>query len=133
MEGFERGDGQIILPVIEETLDVQKREVETGRVRITKKVHEREGIVDEPLMEEEVSVTRVDINRVVEGPVLVRHEGDTMIIPLLEEVLVMEKRLMLKAELHITKRQLETHKPQTITLRNEEAIIERINPTEQSS
>ncbi len=124
-------DGQIVLPVIEETLDVQKHEVETGRVRITKKVHEREEIVDVPLMEEEVSVTRVDINRIVEGAVPVRHDGDTMIIPLLEEVLVTEKRLMLKAELHVTKRQLETHKPQTITLRSEEAIIERIKPTEQ--
>ncbi len=126
-------EGQIVLPVVEETLDVQKHEVETGRVRITKKVHEREEVVDEPLMEEEVSVTRVDINRAVEGPMSVRYEGDTMIIPLLEEVLVTEKRLMLKAELHVTKRQVETHKPQTVTLRGEEAIVERIDPTEQQS
>ncbi len=122
-----QGEGQLVIPVVEETLDVQKREVEIGRVRVTKKVHEREEIVDEPLMEEEVSVTRVDINRFVEGPVAVRHEGDTMVIPLLEEVLVTEKRLMLKAELHITKRQFETHKPQTVTLRTEEAIVERID------
>jgi stress response protein YsnF len=49
-----------------------------------------------------------------------------MIVPILEEVLVVEKRLMLKEELHISRRRVEVHKPQHITLRSEEVIIERI-------
>jgi uncharacterized protein (TIGR02271 family) len=117
---------RIVLPIVAETLDVQKRKVQAGGVRIKKVVHEREEVVDEPLMREEVQVKRVPINRVVEAPVPVRHVGNTMIISLLEEVLVVEKRLMLKEELHITKGEIETYKPQRVTLRNEEAVVERV-------
>jgi stress response protein YsnF len=73
-----------------------------------------------------VQVKRVPVNQVVDGPVPVRHVGNTMIVSLLEEVLVVEKRLMLKEELHITREQVETYKPQRVTLRSEEAIIERV-------
>ncbi|HJR09027.1 MAG TPA: YsnF/AvaK domain-containing protein [Pyrinomonadaceae bacterium] len=121
-----REEERIVMPVIAETLDVQKRKVQTGGVRIKKIVHEREEVVDEPLMREEVQVKRVPINRVVDAPVPVRHVGNTMIISLLEEVLVVEKRLMLKEELHITKGEIETYKPQRITLRSEEAVVERV-------
>jgi uncharacterized protein (TIGR02271 family) len=121
-----REDERIVMPVVAETLDVQKRKVQTGGVRIKKVVHEREEVVDEPLMREEVQVKRVPINRVVDAPVPVRHVGNTMIISLLEEVLVVEKRLMLKEELHITKGEIETYKPQRVTLRSEEAVVERV-------
>jgi uncharacterized protein (TIGR02271 family) len=127
-----REDERIVMPVVAETLDVQKRKVQTGGVRIKKVVHEREEIVDEPLMREEVQVKRVPINRVVEAPVPVRHVGNTMIISLLEEVLVVEKRLMLKEELHITKGEVETYKPQRITLRTEEAVVERVGDEDET-
>jgi len=113
-----------VLPVIVEELDVQKRSRETGRVRITKRVH-REVLIDEPVLRDEVVIEHVPINRFVEGPVSMRSEGDTLIIPLLEEVLVVEKRLLLKEELHLTKRRVETHQSQRVTLRREEAVIER--------
>ena len=125
-----REEERIVMPVVAETLDVQKRKVETGGVRIKKIVHEREEVVDEPLMREEVQVKRVPINRVVDAPVPVRHVGNTMIISLLEEVLVVEKRLMLKEELHITKGEVETYKPQRVTLRTEEAVVERVGDDE---
>ena len=38
-----------VVPVLAEELEVQKRRVETGKVRLTKVVHEREVQVDEPL------------------------------------------------------------------------------------
>lgn len=120
------GDGEVVVPVIEETLQLEKRRVEAGGVRVRKVVNEREELVDEPLMREEVQVRRVPVGRVVDGPVPVRHEGDTMIIPLLEEVLVVEKRLMLKEELHVTKGEVETHRPQRVRLRREEAVVERV-------
>jgi uncharacterized protein (TIGR02271 family) len=118
----------LLVPVIEETLDVHTTPVETGRIRLRKIVHEWEETVDPPLLHDEVVVERVPINRVVEGPVSVRSEEDTLVIPLLEEVLVVEKRLLLKEEIRITKRRVETHAPQRLTLRREEAVVERINP-----
>jgi uncharacterized protein (TIGR02271 family) len=74
-----------------------------------------------------VVIERVPINRVVEAPIVARSEEDTLIIPLLEEVLVVEKRLLLKEELRITKKRIETHLPQRVTLRREEAIVEHID------
>jgi uncharacterized protein (TIGR02271 family) len=122
----QESEDTLVVPVVAETLDIQKRRVEAGGVRVRKIVHEREEIIDEPLMREEVHVKRVPINRVVEGPIPVRHVGNTMIISLLEEVLVVEKRLMLKEELHIIKDEIETYKPQRIMLRQEEAAVERV-------
>ena len=55
------------VPVVAEELVVGKRTVETGRVRLTKKVREREETVDEPLLREDVTVERVLVNRPWEG------------------------------------------------------------------
>lgn len=114
---------KLTIPVIEEALEVRKHVVEHG-VRITKNVQEHEEIVDEPAFHEEVKIDRVLVNRVVTDPVPIRHEGDTLIIPLLEEVVVVEKRLVLREELHITRRRSERRNPQRVTLRREDVNIE---------
>jgi uncharacterized protein (TIGR02271 family) len=119
-------DESIVMPVLVEELEVQKRPVETGKVRITKVVHERETIVDEPLWRDNVAVSRVPMQRVVDGPVPVREEHGTTIISVVEEVLVVEKRWMLREEIHIRKQGVETHQPQRITLRSEEVQVERV-------
>jgi uncharacterized protein (TIGR02271 family) len=123
----EMNEAPLVVPVVEEALTVHTSTVETGRVRISKVVHEREEIIDPPLLRDEVVIERVPINRVVEAPIAARSEEDTLIIPLLEEVLVVEKRFLLKEELRITKRQVETHMPQRVMLRREEATVEHID------
>jgi len=115
----------LVIPVLLEEPDIQKRIIETGKVSIAKQVHEREVMVDEPLVREEVEITRVPMQRVVDGPIPVRDEQGTMVISILEEVLVVEKRLMLKEEIHIRKHRLETRQPQQVTLRSEEVRVER--------
>jgi uncharacterized protein (TIGR02271 family) len=121
----EAGQSRVV-PVMVEELDVQKHKIETGRVRISKVVREHEELVDEPLFREEVIIERVPINRFVEEAIPLRSEGDTIIVSLLEEVPVVEKRLMLKEELRITVRRAEARKPTSVTLRSEEATVERI-------
>jgi uncharacterized protein (TIGR02271 family) len=120
------GGQSLVVPVMVEELDVQRRKMEAGRVRINKVVREHEELVDEPLLREEVIIERVPINRFVEEPIPLRSEGDTIIVSLLEEVVVVEKRLMLKEELRITVRRVEAHKPISVTLRSEEATVEHI-------
>ena len=120
------GAETLVVPVVEETLAIQKQAVETGRVRVHKTVTERQEEVDIPLLREEVAVERVPVNRIVAEAPAVRTEGDTLIVPLLEEELVVEKRLVLKEELRITRRRTETHEPRQVTLRREEATVERI-------
>lgn len=58
----------------------------------------------EELMREDCDVKRVPVRKLLDHPVEPRQEGDTLIVPLTEEVLVIEKRLMLREELHITRR-----------------------------
>jgi uncharacterized protein (TIGR02271 family) len=99
-QGIEAGT-PLVLPVIEGALDVYTRRVETGKVRITTTGQEQDILVNEPLWREAVDITRVPRQRGVDGPIPVRTEGDTTIISLVEEVVMVEKRLMLTEELHI--------------------------------
>ena len=103
----------LTVPVIEETLRVDKRQVTTGVVRLGKTVEERTETVDEPLFRDEVQVERRAANRVVSAsqPPVVREEGDVLVIPVLEEVLVVEKRLMLKEELLVRRNRTEFRAP----------------------
>lgn len=116
----------LTIPVTEERLVRQKRRVETGRVRVTKRVSTRVEEVDDPLVQETVHVERVAVNRPVDEPVPVHHEGDTLIIPVFEEILVVRKQLMLKEELHVTRHRTESHRPQQVTLRREDVSVERL-------
>jgi len=121
-------DQPYVVPVIEEILDITRQREEIGRVVVRKHVHERVEVVDEPLRRDNVTVTHVPINRVIDLPVDVRQEGETLIVPVLEEVLVVEKRLMLVEEVHITRHTTEIHQPEEVTLRREEVTVERMAP-----
>ena len=112
----------------EERLAVGKRSVVTGRVRLRKRVHEKTAIVDEPLTCEEVDVTRIAINRVVDAPVAVRHEAEVMIVPVVEERLLTIKQLILVEEIRIARCNVERRTPQTVALRREEILTERLDP-----
>lgn len=114
------------IPVIEEKIKIDKKVVETGKVRISKRVHEEEETVEVPESKEEVDVERVLINQYVDTPPpAVRHEGDTMIIPVLKEVTVVEKRLLLVEEVRVTKRKIKSASSHTVNLRKEEVIVTR--------
>jgi stress response protein YsnF len=114
------------IPVVEETVTIDKRQTVKGVVRARTVTHEDVAVVDEPMLSEQVEVERVRIDRFIDAPAPVRQEGDTTIIPVFEEVVVVEKRLKLVEEVRLTKRQTIRHEPQTITLRRQEAVVERL-------
>jgi uncharacterized protein (TIGR02271 family) len=119
-------DGKMIIPVIAEEISVGKRVVESGKVRISKRISEHEELVDVPLFREEVRVERVPMNLFVEAPPPVRQEGDTMIIPVVEEQIVIQKKLLLVEELRVRKEIVEHHEPQAVKVRKEEVEIKRV-------
>lgn len=119
-----------VIPVVEERMAVEKHRRLTGGVRVGTRVREVEETIDEPLETEEVEVERRPLDRWVDAPVPVRREGDTTIVTLVEEVAVVEKRLRAVEEIRITKRRSVRHEPQQVTLRREEAVVERLPPKE---
>ena len=116
----------LVIPVVEEQLEVARERVETGRVRISKSVESREVVVDDPLKRETVRVEHVPINQVVTGEVpQVREEGDVTVIPILEERVVTRTELVLVEEVRIHRDHSEYHDPQRVTLRKEVVAVER--------
>ena len=115
----------VVVPVIEEVAHVEKARVVSGEVQIEKAVSERIEQIAVELDHDQVEVDRIAINRYVDVAPQVRHEGDKMIIPVLKEVLVVEKKLMLVEEVHVySHRTTETHR-EDIALRQEQVDIRR--------
>jgi uncharacterized protein (TIGR02271 family) len=120
------GSEPLVIPVIEERLEVEKNRRETARVRVRKTVESEDKVVEDMLVEQAYDVQHVPVNRVIEGPVEPRYEGDTLVLPVVEEVLVVEKRLMLREEVRITRKRQEHRSPQTHTLRREKVQVDRV-------
>jgi uncharacterized protein (TIGR02271 family) len=121
----------IVIPVIEEVLSVGKRTVDTGRgVRVFKTVQTQPAIIDITLAREEIDVRHVNMDRTLDPGETIpgtRYEGDVLIVPVLEEVLVVERRMHLKEELHITRIQREEPYTRTEMLKTEQVSIERFD------
>jgi uncharacterized protein (TIGR02271 family) len=113
---------------LEETLRVDKTVSETDRVFIGTSVLERTEYADLELPSGEAIIERVPIDRMVDTPPAIRQEGDTIIVPVVEEIMVVEKRLLLKEEIHIRRQQVVQHIRQPVRLRSEEVSLEREPP-----
>jgi uncharacterized protein (TIGR02271 family) len=113
------------IEVLEERLDVDKKVVETGSVVVTKKLNEDSENVRMPLDHEEASVRRVTVNRYIDDHPGTRYENNTLIVPVVKEVMVVEKKLLLVEEIHITKDIIHTLHEEEVILRKEEVDVKR--------
>ena len=118
-------EGVLMIPLVEEQLQVGKALVETGRVQLTKTVEQRDEVVSTPLLHQTVTVERVPVGRYVDVAPASRQEGNVTIYPVLNEVIVVEKRLLLVEEIHVTSQQQQTLDQQTVTLRREVLTVAR--------
>lgn len=120
-----RPDKPVSVPIIEETASVAKQAKVRARVEISKSVESVEEVLRPELMSEEVEIERVPVGRLVKVAPKPRQQGDTFIIPVVEEELVVMKRLVLKEEIHIRKSQRIEPEEHRVTLRKESVRIER--------
>ena len=113
------------IPIVEEEARLDKRSVVTGKVRVRTSTETVQQMVGGDLTEEFVEVERIPVDREVAEAPRVRTEGDVTIVPLVEEVLVVEKRLVLKEEIHLrrTTRQAPVEVP--VEVRRSKAEVER--------
>jgi stress response protein YsnF len=116
---------EIVVPLRAEELVISRRRREGEAVRVATLTREREQQIDEELRHDRVEITRVPIGRRVESAPSVREEGDVTIMPVLEEIIVVERQLILKEEIHIRQlRTTERHR-ETVVLREQDAVITR--------
>ena len=84
-------------------------------------------MVRQELSSRTVKVTRVPVDQPVSVVPEVRTENGVTIVPVLEEVLVIEKRLILKEEVHIQHEVSQETVELPVTLRKQRAIAERFD------
>lgn len=118
-----------VVPVLSEELVVEKDASPTGSVRVHRLVQDHDELVDVGLRKEHVDVRRVVMNQYVDGPLPIRREGDTTIIPVVEEVIVVEKRYRLKEEVHVTRIAREERHEERVTVSRQDAWIEELDST----
>jgi len=111
------------IPVVEEQLKVDRREVETGRVRVRTVPEERTILASERLLRTDVAVERVPVDEEVEAVPPIREDGETVIVPVVEERLV--KRLFLVEEVRLTRRASTEQFEQPVQLRSQRVAVER--------
>lgn len=120
---------ECVVPVIDERIVVGKREVETGRIRVQSVVDERATVVRGTLLRGHVEVERIAIGEEVLAVPPVRDEGDTIVVPVVREELVVIKRLILVEEVHLRRVATSEDYAETVVVRSQRAVIERDFPT----
>jgi uncharacterized protein (TIGR02271 family) len=117
---------QVIVPLRAEEVSVAKRRVVTGQVKVGTITRESEQLVEELLEHEHVEVERTAIGKQVDKAPPVRQEGDTLIIPILEEIVVVERRLLLKEEVRVRRTREKQPYQERVVVRKQEAVITRL-------
>ena len=117
---------QIVVPLHAEEVSFAKKRVVTGQVKVGTITKESEHLVEELLEHEHVEVERTAIGRQVDKAPPVREEGDTLIIPVLEEIVVVERRLLLKEEVRVRRTREKQPYQERVVVRKQEAVITRL-------
>ena len=117
---------QVLIPLHAEEVSVGKRRVVTGQVKVATVTRQQEQLVDELLARDHVEIERIAIGRQVDSVPPVREDGDTLIIPIIEEVVVVERRLLLKEEVRIRRIHETQRYQERVVVRKQEAVITRL-------
>jgi stress response protein YsnF len=132
MPDQERQSEDLRIPLDVEEVSVSRREIKTADIQIALVTGTRQQLIDEELTRVRVEVERVPIGRAIEVVPLISHEGDITIIPVVEEIVVVERRLVLKEEVRIRRVSTKEQHQETVVLREQEAVITREEADSQS-
>ena len=111
------------IPILREEADVHKREVERGGVRLVKRVHTRNEDVDLSRSSEEVQVERVAVNREAEELPEPRYDGNVLVIPVVREIVTIQKKFLVTEEIRIEKRSELIPHTERVELREEQIKV----------
>ena len=128
MPDQERQPKDLRIPLHVEEVSVSRREIKKANVRIALITGTREQLIDEELTHVRVEIERVPIGRTIDVVPPISHEGDITIIPVVEEMVVVERRLVLKEEIRVRRVSTKEQHQETVVLRQQEAVITREDP-----
>jgi uncharacterized protein (TIGR02271 family) len=117
---------QVVIPLHAEEVSIGKKQVATGRVKVSTVTHSREELVQQLLQNERIEVERIPMGQVVAKVPEVRTEGDVTIIPVVEETVVLQRQLVLKEEVRIRRIRETQNYQERVILRQQEAVITRV-------
>ncbi len=122
-QGRERGEDQDRLELREEELDVNKRQVQAGEVRVRKDVVTEQRNIEVPVTREEVVIERHPVEgREISADAL--DDDEEIRIPVMEEEVEVQKRAKVREEVSIGKRQVQETRNVSDSVRREEARVE---------
>lgn len=115
-----------ILALHTEEISVARRRVPRSTVRVSKVIQSRDHLVQETLQHQRVEVERIQIGTYIDQAPPIRYDGDVTIVSVVEEVVVTERRLLLKEEVRIRTVTTSEEYKEIVALRFEEANVERL-------
>ena len=121
-EGREGGT----IPIVEEVARVEKRVVDKGTVRVSTDIETVTERVETALCEQSATLDRVAVDRVVDTPPEPRLEGDTIVVPIIEERVVVTKQLVVTEEVRVKLDEVTRTEVTEVPLRKERVTIDRI-------
>jgi uncharacterized protein (TIGR02271 family) len=132
MPDQERQTKDLRIPLHVEDISISRREIKKANVEIALITGTREQLIDEELTHVRVEIERFSIDQTVEAVPPIRQEGDITIIPVVEEVVIVERRLVLKEEVRVRRVSTKEQHQETVVLRQQEAVVTREGPDSQS-
>ena len=120
-----RDEERTVIPVVQEEVSVGKELQETGVVEILKSVDVEKRPVAVDLRSETVDIRREPRQEILEEPMQQWQEGDTLVIPVMEEQLVLQKKLVLTELIYVTRRESTRTARETVELRRESVKVNR--------
>jgi uncharacterized protein (TIGR02271 family) len=117
-----------VIPLVAESVSIERQQIKGDTIRLTVTTKTHEHLLDEPITRQRVEIERIPIGRAIDVARPVRTEGDTIIIPVVEEIVIVERRLMLKEEISLRRIQTSARHRENVTVREQEAVIERTDP-----
>ena len=122
MQASAEGD---VIPLVEEQLEVGKRTVTTGTVRLRASQEEFVQPVQMPLTRTEWVIDRVPVNQMYAERPGVRQEGDVTVYPLVEEHAVTHVEYMVLEEVRVRQVARATEHTEQVHLRRDVLVVDR--------
>jgi len=117
-----------VLRLAAEDIQVSKLAEDAGGVQVSRVTRTYSKPIEEILRQEKVEIERVPLDQPVDDVPPVRQEGDVIVVPVVEEVISVERHLVLKEEVRIRKVETTEKYQDEVTLHKQEAVVTRLEP-----